>query len=158
MTDLFGDAQFQSDADSETDFESLFKEKCAEDSTFYFRRIDHELLDSVSVVKFSFSFDNTVDLSCTMTVAEDLTVIEPVILNRMLTAIGLCALPWYWMGFASKRIVIEETVTTAYLNCILVLLTWIAWQINHQICIRCKESLWNNLFSPTRLISCAESS
>lgn len=128
MADLFGDAQLHSsDTDIEIDFESLFKEKCAEDSTFYFQRIDRELLDTVSVVKFSFSFDNTVDLFCTMTIAEDLTVIEPVLLDRMLIAIGLCALPWYWMGFASKRIVIEETVTTAYLSEV------IALHINHEV-------------------------
>ena len=115
MTDFFGDAQSHSDTDSETDFESLFKEKLAEDSTFYFHGIDLQLLASSSVVKYSFSFENTVDLSCSMTITEDLTVIEPEILDKMLLAIGLCALPWYWMGFASQRIVIEESVSAVFL-------------------------------------------
>ena len=60
-------------------------------------------------VTFVFNFDKILDLSCTLYV-ENISGIESGLLNRMLVSIGLCALPWYWMGFGTKRIVIEEEV------------------------------------------------
>ena len=112
MTDFFSNAAADSDGnDSETDFECLFKEKDPEESVFYFKRIDVLRDTEICNVTFTFNFDNTVDLSCSLIVAENLSSIEPDILGRMFLSIGLCALPWYWMGFASRRIVIEESVS-----------------------------------------------
>jgi hypothetical protein len=111
MTDFFSNTDADSDTESQTDFECLFKEKNPEESVFYFKRIDVRRDTGISNVTFTFNFDNTVDLSCSLIIAEDLSNIEPEILGRMFLAIGLCALPWYWMGFASRRIVIEEWVS-----------------------------------------------
>lgn len=107
------------DSDSETDFECMFKEKVPEESSFYFKRIDVQFTtegeeekegDKKCVVTYVFNFDNTLELSCTLIIAQDVSAIEPMLLNRMFVSIGLCALPWYWMGFATNRIVIEEEV------------------------------------------------
>jgi hypothetical protein len=111
MTDFFSNTDADSDIETETDFECLFKEKNPEESVFYFKRIDVRRDTGISDVTFTFNFDNIVDLSCSLIIAEDLSNIEPEILGRMFLAIGLCALPWYWMGFASRRIVIEESVS-----------------------------------------------
>ena len=35
---------------------------------------------------------------------------------RMILSIGLCILPWYWMGFACKSIVLEEDATRGLMN------------------------------------------
>jgi hypothetical protein len=98
------------DSESENDFESLFKESNPEESVFYFRRICVHNADHVYEVTYTFNIDNSVDLSCSLTITEDLSCISPVIFERMLLAIGLCALPWYWMGFGTRRIIIEESV------------------------------------------------
>ena len=111
MADFFSSTDAESDDESETDFESLFKEKNPEESVFYFKRIDVERDMGICNVTFTFNFDNTIDLSCTLTIAEDLSNIDSETLARMFLSIGLCALPWYWMGFASRRIVIEESVS-----------------------------------------------
>lgn len=111
MSDFFSTTGGDSDTDSETDFECLFKEKNPEESVFYFKRIDVQRDTEICSVTFTFNFDNTVDLSCSLIIAENLSIIEPEILSRMFLAIGLCALPWYWMGFASRRIVVEESVS-----------------------------------------------
>ena len=97
------------DSDSETDFECLFKEKNPEDSVFYFRQINVEFIDEVCEVTYTFNFDNEFDLSCSL-IVRNVSHIESVAFKRMILSIGLCALPWYWMGFASKRIVIDESV------------------------------------------------
>jgi hypothetical protein len=115
MTDFFSNTNADSDAESETEFECLFKEKNPEESVFYFKRIDVQRDTGICNVTFTFNFDNTVDLSCSLIIAENLSNIELEILDRMFLAIGLCALPWYWMGFASRRIVIEESVSASAL-------------------------------------------
>lgn len=97
-------------SESENDFESLFKESNPEESDFYFRRISVHNADHVCEVTYTFNVDNSIDLSCSLTITEDLSCISPVILERTLLAIGLCALPWYWMGFGTRRIIIEESV------------------------------------------------
>ena len=98
------------ESESENDLESLFKESNPEESVFYFRRISVHNADHVCEVTYTFNIDNSVDLSCSLTITEDLSCISPVILERTLLAIGLCALPWYWMGFGTRRIIIEESV------------------------------------------------
>ena len=35
---------------------------------------------------------------------------------RMIFSIGMCILPWYWMGFACKSIVLEEDATRGLMN------------------------------------------
>ena len=98
------------ESESENDFESLFKESNPEESVFYLRRISVHNADHVCEVTYTFNVDNSFDLSCSLTITEDLSCISPVILERTLLAIGLCALPWYWMGFGTRRIIIEESV------------------------------------------------
>jgi hypothetical protein len=66
-------------------------------------------------VNFIFNYNNTLELSCKTIV--DTSNIDEVILNRLLIAIGLCSLPWYWMGFGSKRIVVDENVSYSLLGC-----------------------------------------
>ena len=97
------------DSDGDNDFGFLFKEKNPEDSVFYFRRIDVNYTAEVCTVTFKFNFDNTIDLSCAL-IVQNVSNIDERLFERMLLSIGLCALPWSWMGFASKRIFVEESV------------------------------------------------
>lgn len=99
-----------SGSESENDFDSLFKEKNPEESVFFFKRISVDRADHLCEVTFTFNIDDSVDLSCSLTITEDLSRVSPDILERMVLAIGLCALPWYWMGFGTRRIVIEKSV------------------------------------------------
>lgn len=102
--------QENSGSESENDFESLFEEKNPEESVFYFKNINVQSADCSREVTYTFNVDDSVDLSCSLTIAEDLSSIPPDIIERMLLAIGLCALPWYWMGFGTRRIVVEKSV------------------------------------------------
>ena len=99
-----------SGSESENDFESLFEEKNPEESVFYFKNISVQCADCFREVTYTFNVDDSIDLSCSLTIAEDLSSIPLDIIERMLLAIGLCALPWYWMGFSTRRIVIEKSV------------------------------------------------
>lgn len=103
------DSDNSDDSDGDNDFGFLFKEKNPEDSVFYFQRIDVNYSAEVCTVTYNFNFDNTIDLSCTL-IVENVSNIDERTFKRMLLSIGLCALPWYWMGFASKRILVEESV------------------------------------------------
>lgn len=103
------DTDNRDDSDNETDFEFMFKEKNPEDSVFYFRQIEVHYTAEICEVTYKFNFDNTIDLSCTL-IVEKVSDIERGAFRRMILSIGLCALPWYWMGFASKQIVVEESV------------------------------------------------
>jgi len=69
---------------------------------------DNERTTSNCEVNFIFNYDNTLELSCKTIV--DTSNIDELILNRLLIAIGLCSLPWYWMGFGCKRIVVDENI------------------------------------------------
>ncbi len=104
------------DSDSETDLEALFQVEDPNNAVFYFRRIAVKVgqaengSDSADdcTVEYMFNFNNKVDLTSQLRFrAPRTTSVEQLASNIL--AIGLCMLPWYWMGFATPRIVIEPS-------------------------------------------------
>ena len=109
MHDVHND---NNDDDSESDFGGLFATEDPMDAVFYFRGVDLEEAADGShwVATFTFNFHGKVDLRCTTTFAAAPTAGMPPVerLGAHVLAIGLCMLPWYWMGFATPRIVVER--------------------------------------------------
>jgi hypothetical protein len=101
-------------SDEEGEFDGLFKEKILEDEVFTFKGVEvRNLTDGTTEVSYVFNFSgNSIDLRCRLIVGTSI----PDELYILLLLIGLCMLPWYWMGFATKRIIINSSLTRGLLT------------------------------------------
>src|SRR5690348_17074772 len=94
-----------SDSDSETDMESMFKIRYSSDEVFYFESmtIQHDEKQSTTVV-FTFSFSQSTEFQSILKLNKTIPIGQ---FDSSLFSIGVCALTWFWMGYATKKIVIK---------------------------------------------------
>ena len=98
-------------SDSENEFEDLFRIKDDDEDIFYFENMvisDYEGVGGgVSQVIFEYSLSHEIYFRSKLVLNQ---AIDSDKHSSILFAIGMCSLTWYWMGFATKRIVIEDSV------------------------------------------------
>lgn len=100
------------DQDSETDLEVLFKPRYDEDNgDFYFQ--EYKLISSKEVA-FIFRHGD-VEIQSLMQIPndEDLQLTHPLsqTLHYLIVNIGMCVLSWFYMGFATSKIIIGHKVS-----------------------------------------------
>lgn len=130
------------DNDDDNDFD-MFKERDIENDIFYFKRIEIKRLKKDDIfgleIYFIYNFANEVEIKSVLKLDRNLFDVlvqehtnidnDNIYINkvfddlensprffRIILSIGLCILPWYWMGFACKSIVIEEEATRGLMN------------------------------------------
>lgn len=99
------ESSIYSESDDETDLELLFKPRDRESEIFYFKRIDihNHFEEDYTQIQFWFKFADEIEMASNFVVEGIVSVAEiPAVVS-----IGMCVLTWYWMGFATKRIVVE---------------------------------------------------
>ena len=91
----------ESDCGSGDELSSLFQIVSKSESIFYFVRITvtNELSES-SRVCFEYSYNKKMTIVSSMVIDG---VIDEGRHHSLLLSIGMCILPWYWMGFATPR-------------------------------------------------------
>ena len=96
-----------SDSDSDEDggaWCGMFSERKSEDEKFYF----HDVVMDGQQVLFKFSYCYEFEFESTFVVGKDMNDDS----MPILFAIGMCILPWYWMGYHTAEIVICSEVCT----------------------------------------------
>ena len=105
LTSLYASCTEANDSDGETDLEALFEQRDPKDFIFYFKSVKVHHCNHqgkiFSQVVFTYSHANE------HTFTTNLIVPALVLRTEYLMCIGLCILPWFWMGFATKHIIIE---------------------------------------------------
>lgn len=102
------------ESDDETDMEMLFKSSDPEDEIFYFKSISvfnpaEDQTGVSSEVRFEYSLSNKTNIVSHLVIASKLSADS----LPILACIGMCILPWYWMGYATKRIVVEAVTLSS---------------------------------------------
>jgi hypothetical protein len=91
----------ESDDDSGDELSSLFRVVAKSEAVFYFERIavTHDVPDN-SRVSFEYSYNKKLTIVSSMVVGGGVDIDRH---RNLLLSIGMCILPWYWMGFAASR-------------------------------------------------------
>lgn len=95
-------------SDDETDLEVLFRSRNVDDEIFYFESISkcYDIPSNETTVTFHFNFANDVQIFSHL-------YLEGVIssdCDDIIRSIGMCVLCWFYMGFATKKLVIRRAV------------------------------------------------
>lgn len=106
------------ESDSDNEFEDMFRIKDDGEDVFYFESMtvsDYQGIGGgVSEVVFKYSLSHETYFQSKIVLNQPIDKTKH---SSMLFAIGMCSLTWYWMGFATKRIVIEEAVYAHFCIC-----------------------------------------
>jgi hypothetical protein len=100
------------DSDEPTDLENLFGSRDEEDDVFYFRQIRlhkghcHDRGMKFTQVQFVYNYANEFDIVSSLYIPYHIDEGDESHLHCVF-CIGMCVLTWYWMGFATKNIVVE---------------------------------------------------
>jgi uncharacterized protein YrzB (UPF0473 family) len=92
-------------------FDELFRIEDNSNDKFYFisYSIDHLSEDDSTSIIFHYSYAYkthiTSSLSVPLVIDEDDTIVSKLVFN-----IGMCVMMWYWMGYATKQIVISSAL------------------------------------------------
>ena len=133
------------DSNDSSNLVMLFKSRNKNNEIFYFRSIDIKRVnkdgDYGLEIHFLYNFANEVDIRSRLVLEPKLfnvlaqqycdnnnendAYIRGRVFDdleksprffRMILSIGLCILPWYWMGFACRSIVLEKEATRGLMN------------------------------------------
>jgi hypothetical protein len=89
-------------------FADLFEEKEEKDA-FYFKSIDvvHINNNELTEVSYTFAYSNKWPMRTSVVFPG---FVEKDKMHHALFAVGMCVLPWYWMGCGCQDIIIEKSV------------------------------------------------
>lgn len=107
------DLEFDRWGDGELDIGSLFCHERNEERVFTFQDLFWEVLEhgeqpeSLTKVTFVFLYGKEKRIESTMRIQAHRLTFEH---QHALFCIGMCVLPWYWMGFGCEKIVINSEI------------------------------------------------
>jgi hypothetical protein len=96
--------------DSDSEMGSLFKQIDVRDSIFVFENIQ---IIEINSIEFTYRVNDIIFHSLLVIPGTlPLQRLPTELQHRILFSIGMCVLPWYWMGFATKIIKIHSNLGT----------------------------------------------
>lgn len=112
---LDSDKDSDDDIDDGYSFNSLFKTSTnTNDQPFYFHSYSIKTTCESTEIVFRYSFNDSIYIQPSLILPFDLSPYQSspqssCKVHKIIQSIGLCVLLWFWMGFASKIIVISST-------------------------------------------------